>query len=764
MLVACSRGVRAALVFVASCLCVSLATGSARAAIDIATSNDSVTTSQVLFDFGNPGGNVERLDTVMWKEGGTSFGPNLADDVGSQCVAGDPSDSWGRADSVEGMPRPVGDGTTGTWEPRGLRTVEIDSSRSEVCSGDSVVTPVRTRYTFFDTGASADEVRMERTIAFSALNPEYMTAGMRAYVPELPSSYNHVLYLTAAKMLENVEVAENTHSSPVSWSGSWLAINNPTTNAGVLILRDPASPGEAQLQLENVDGANSSSIELLTPLGGWHAPTTETEWLCFYDSTSWPTAKRATQLPSGCSVVAVPIDESPPVITGEPRVGTTLTATEGTWVNALSYAYQWSRCAAGVCTPIAGATASTYVPSRADEGAQLRAEVTATAAGGESDTASEVTGGVRAAPPAAPESTTLPTITGEARATEPLQGSGGNWAGGPTEFVYQWLRCETATGESCTAIPGAATTSFTPTAEDVGYTVRLQEIAINTVGSTAAESRQTAIVQPEVMRAHFSVSTTPCTGVPLVLDASGSKTPNPPIVKYQYSYAQVPLIFVGVSKTLEEVATYLTEFDLQPEEILNTSSPKGSLEFTWDRPAGHGYVNEPFSTGYARDPIFLFLTTTDLSGAKATVQEYIRFHQEYSKESRAGCPTLIPRKTFTLSSPSVFKLSGASAVRGVVKCVTATPCAGSIKITQPAALFARASARRETSRAEIVLARSSLFDIAGSHKATITAKLTKAGRRLRHHRGPEHVLVKLTSVDATGHALTRTFKETLHLA
>ena len=45
-------------------------------------------------------------------------------------------------------------------------------------------------------------------------------------------------------------------------------------------------------------------IGLPQPAGGWKANITETEFLCFYDTTTWPLSHRqagkAVTLPAGC--------------------------------------------------------------------------------------------------------------------------------------------------------------------------------------------------------------------------------------------------------------------------------------------------------------------------------------------------------------------------------------------------------------------------------------------------------------------------------
>lgn len=71
---------------------------------------------------------------------------------------------------------------------------------------------------------------------------------------------------------------------------------------------------------------------------------------------------------------------SPPVASGQVRIGQLLTADEGVWSDATSWAYQWMRDGA----PIAGATSATYTVVGADVRALITCEVTATGPGGTS--------------------------------------------------------------------------------------------------------------------------------------------------------------------------------------------------------------------------------------------------------------------------------------------------------------------------------------------------------------------------------------------
>jgi uncharacterized protein YukE len=113
-----------------------------------------------------------------------------------------------------------------------------------------------------------------------------------------------------------------------------------------------------------------------------------------------------------------PVSASPPVVTGEPRVGSTLTATPGAWTSSapLTYEYQWLRCdASGAnCVEISGATGTSYTAVAADEGHVLRVRVTASNSGGSANAQSAGTAAVAPAPtdggstPAAPEPAPAP--------------------------------------------------------------------------------------------------------------------------------------------------------------------------------------------------------------------------------------------------------------------------------------------------------------------------------------------------------------------
>jgi len=96
-------------------------------------------------------------------------------------------------------------------------------------------------------------------------------------------------------------------------------------------------------------------------------------------SASAESAQTATVAKAASS--AAPKNTSPPVISGTPRVGQTLTTSDGNWSGSpTSFTYQWQRCDADnlvACTNVAGATAKTYLLHLVDLGFRLRVAVTA---------------------------------------------------------------------------------------------------------------------------------------------------------------------------------------------------------------------------------------------------------------------------------------------------------------------------------------------------------------------------------------------------
>ena len=96
-----------------------------------------------------------------------------------------------------------------------------------------------------------------------------------------------------------------------------------------------------------------------------------------------------------------------PTITGVPKEGQTLQVSAGSWSPApAAVGYQWQRCNRNgrLCTPLPGATASTYAVTAADSGHALLAVVHATAGAASQDAISVATPAVVTAQTTGPSS------------------------------------------------------------------------------------------------------------------------------------------------------------------------------------------------------------------------------------------------------------------------------------------------------------------------------------------------------------------------
>jgi hypothetical protein len=195
-----------------------------------------------------------------------------------------------------------------------------------------------------------------------------------------------------------------------------------------------------------------------------------------------------------------PVSTGQPVISGDPSVGSSLTASQGSWSNSpTGYAYQWVRCNAdggasdgSNCGVISGATATSYTVQGGDNGFRLRVQVRATNGSGTTLAASNATNAIGAS--GAPRFTAAPTVGGSTAQGSTLATSNGSWTGAsPISYAYQWLRCNTA-GGACSLIAGATKNTYVLTASDVGKTLRSRVTAKNGVGTSTADSNQTATV------------------------------------------------------------------------------------------------------------------------------------------------------------------------------------------------------------------------------------------------------------------------------
>ncbi len=195
---------------------------------------------------------------------------------------------------------------------------------------------------------------------------------------------------------------------------------------------------------------------------------------------------------------ASPSNTSVPVLSGSAQVGSTLTATGGTWTGSpTSYSIAWLRCNAvgGSCTTISGQSDLTYLLTSADQGTTIRAAVTASNANGSSSAdVSAPSAVVQGGGGNSPSLISLPLVSGSAQVGSQLSATGGSWTGSPTSYSITWLRCNSSAA-NCTTISGQTNLTYVLTSADRGATIRVAVTAANAYGSSSPDlSAPTAVV------------------------------------------------------------------------------------------------------------------------------------------------------------------------------------------------------------------------------------------------------------------------------
>ena len=225
-------------------------------------------------------------------------------------------------------------------------------------------------------------------------------------------------------------------------------------------------------------------------------------------------------LPAGGGAVtqAAPTNTAEPRISGTATVGSTLTASQGSWNGSpTSFAYQWVRCPSGGglpsgadCAAIGGATTTKYVVATADVDHRLRVRVTASNADGSKTVASNATGLVRAADAGRPVNVQAPTLSGSAAQGQTLHVTPGTWNGQqPITFTFRWLRCDTA-GNNCIVQQGFQDDAYTLREGDVGKTIRARVVARNNrVETTRLTSPSPTVQGPQAPPGPAGVITLP---------------------------------------------------------------------------------------------------------------------------------------------------------------------------------------------------------------------------------------------------------------
>lgn len=208
------------------------------------------------------------------------------------------------------------------------------------------------------------------------------------------------------------------------------------------------------------------------------------------------------------AALGAPTNTSPPQISGQARIGETLSASTGGWSASgqIDYAYQWEYLSgAEPCEPGEDGCEGEirYIWSPVDDAdqpslvvpadlimVQVRVVVTAEADGEQAVAASAPAGPVLGA---AAANITPPSLNGLAQQGEVLEASPGLWEGADLQFGYSWERSN-ADDTDWLPILDAFGDQYAVRSEDAGRRIRVRVLATNDGGTVSALSAPTDVV------------------------------------------------------------------------------------------------------------------------------------------------------------------------------------------------------------------------------------------------------------------------------
>ncbi|WP_162602497.1 hypothetical protein [Nocardioides daejeonensis] len=322
-------------------------------------------------------------------------------------------------------------------------------------------------------------------------------------------SIDQPVLVTAPRILGSVRVGETVTTDRGTWNPSYAATAVQWLRDGVPVL---GATGTSYLVTAD-DYLKRLSVRVAAAVPG----------------------SAATIADSAATTVGLgdaPVPTRRPAITGQPKVGTQLTADPGLWAPANStFRYQWFRDN----TAIPDATTLTYTPTIDDLNRPLtvRVEATSTSLTGWTVVYSAP---VTVLPGAGLSATTAPRIRGVAEVGETLTADDGVWAPVGATLTRQWLR-------DGVAIAGATGPTLVLTAADLGRAITLRVTAKLTgyADATATTTPLTVAARSAVA----SVTAPHLSGKPMVGKSlwvtAGSWQPSNVEVTYQWLRDGAPI-------------------------------------------------------------------------------------------------------------------------------------------------------------------------------------------------------------------------------
>jgi surface antigen len=275
-----------------------------------------------------------------------------------------------------------------------------------------------------------------------------------------------------------------------------------------------------------ISGAIGTSLRLTPDLVGKTITVVSTATLAGF-TTAARTSPRTTPISPLAPYAAAPV----PTVAGNAQVGSTLTATIGSWKpGATQSVLSWMRDG----TAIPGATTARYVLTAADMGKNITFSATSSTRG--YATTTRVSGPTSAVTGLKLTATPVPIIRGVAGIGQTITAVPGSWGPAPVSLGYQWLR-------NGVPIPDATKPAYAITPSDVNATL--------TVTVTGTKNGYTSISKTSVPTANVPVLV--FTSVPLPTIAGTSRVgqtltatltgwaPAPSVTTYQWKRGGVAI-------------------------------------------------------------------------------------------------------------------------------------------------------------------------------------------------------------------------------
>ena len=399
----------------------------------------------------------------------------------------------------------------------GRPTIAVSGSTVTVSGGVWTTTPTALAYEWLrcnTSGRACTAIAGAAKAAYTATSPDAghtLVARVQATAGSVSQVVLSIATAVVAGASTTTTTTTTTTTSATTTTTTTTASSGPPTVTGIAKVGAKltgTAPAGATFQWHRCDltGAHCTSIHGATK-ATYTSVAADADHTIGLTVTVSGAASYAPLFGPVAAKTATASSTVQPAVTGKAVQGQTLTASQGTWNQApTSVTYAWQRCNANgrLCSPIAGATTSTYVPVGDDLGHEILAIISATI-GNVTQSAFSLPSGAVVAPPVL-AATVAPAVTGTIQVGAQLTGANGTWAGtAPITYHDQWYRCD-ATGAHCFSIHGATAATYRLVAADVGKTIGLTVTA--TDATSAKQAAYSALVGPVAAKTAKLISTT----------------------------------------------------------------------------------------------------------------------------------------------------------------------------------------------------------------------------------------------------------------